>query len=311
MLSCTFPACEHAGDDGHSGKALLASARVDVTVIDGELIFKKVRVRIVADGNEATLDIQLVNDMEEVKVFWAPGCSSCVRVKEFLTDKGVVYTPVNVAADPGAMRFLASLGVRTIPVVVRGTDYVFAQSLDDVAKFVGVGHTAVRLPPAELVARWKQVLDIATDVVSRLPEELVDTRPAARPRSIRDISNHIFQVPDAFLQTVIDGVEDWSVITTESAPPGTTMAMILAYAERQKARLEYWWSNLEDKSCTRELKLFYGVHTMHVFLERSTWHSTQHTRQMIAFSDANGIALNKRLTDEILVGLPLPSALWE
>lgn len=52
---------------------------------------------------------------------------------------------------------------RTIPVVVRGKDYVFAQSLDDVAKFVGVGHSAERLPPSELVDRWMTILDIATD----------------------------------------------------------------------------------------------------------------------------------------------------
>lgn len=249
--------------------------------------------------------------MEEVKVFWAPGCSSCVRVKEFLTDKGVVYTPVNVASDPGAMRFLATLGVRTIPVVVRGTDYVFAQSLDDVAKFVGVGHQAVRLQPEELIARWKVILETALDVVPRIPESMLDTRPAARPRSILDISNHVFQVPDAFLQTVIDGIEDWSVITTEQAPPGTTQAKIIEYGKAQKERLTDWWANLEDRSCTRELKMFYGVHTMHVFLERSVWHSAQHTRQLISFADSNGVRLDKRLTEEVLAGLPLPAALWE
>jgi glutaredoxin len=249
--------------------------------------------------------------MEEVKVFWAPGCSSCVRVKEFLADKDVTYTSVNVAADAGAMKFLATLGVRTIPVVVRGTDYVFAQSLDDVAKFVGVGHSAERLPPEELVERWMTILDVATDTIARLPEARLDTKPAARPRTIRDIAHHIFQVPDAFLQTVIDGIEDWSVVTTECAPPGTDLPAILAYAETQKKRLQDWWSNLEDRSCTRELKMFYGVHSMHVFLERSVWHSAQHTRQIVSWAESEGIALGKPLTSEILAGLPLPKGLWE
>lgn len=261
--------------------------------------------------NETEMNMDEVKDVEEVKVFWAPGCSSCVRVKEFLADKEVTYTSVNVASDPAAMKFLATLGVRTIPVVVRGRDYVFAQSLDDVAKFVGVGHAADRLPPAELVKRWTTILDVATDVISRLPVERLDTRPAARPRTIRDISNHIFQVPDAFLQTVIDGVEDWSVITTETAPPGTDVPKILAYAEEQKKRLADWWRDLDDRSCTRELKMFYGVHPMHVFLERSTWHSAQHTRQIISWADSQGVLLEKRLTSEVLTGLPLPRSLWE
>ncbi|SEM06073.1 Glutaredoxin [Variovorax sp. YR750] len=249
--------------------------------------------------------------MEEVKVFWAPGCSSCVRVKEFLADKEVSYTSVNVAADPAAMKFLATLGVRTIPVVVRGKDYVFAQSLDDVAKFVGVGHRAERLPPAELVDRWMTILDIATDTIARVPESRLDERPAARPRSIRDIANHIFQVPDAFLQTVVNGIEDWSVVTTESAPPGTDLPAILAYAERQKKELAGWWRDLDDRSCTRELKMFYGVHPMHVFLERSVWHSAQHTRQIISWAESDGIALGRRLTSDVLDGLPLPRGLWE
>ncbi|WP_198084119.1 glutaredoxin domain-containing protein [Variovorax sp. E3] len=249
--------------------------------------------------------------MEEVKVFWAPGCSSCVRVKEFLADKEVSYTSVNVAADPAAMKFLATLGVRTIPVVVRGKDYVFAQSLDDVAKFVGVGHRAERLPPAELVDRWMSILDIATDTIARVPESRLDERPAARPRSIRDIANHIFQVPDAFLQTVVNGIEDWSVVTTESAPPGTDLPAILAYAERQKKELADWWRELDDRSCTRELKMFYGVHPIHVFLERSVWHSAQHTRQIISWAESDGIALGRRLTSDVLDGLPLPRGLWE
>lgn len=91
--------------------------------------------------------------------------------------------------------------------------------------------------------------------IARIPEARLDTRPAARPRTIRDISHHIFQVPDAFLQTVVNGIEDWSVVTTENAPPGTDLPAILAYAEEQKKGLADWWSNLEDRSCTRELKM--------------------------------------------------------
>lgn len=72
-----------------------------------------------------------------LKVYWRPGCSSCVRVKEFLSGLGLDYKSINVSAAPEAMEELRRLGVRTIPVVVRGSDYVFAQELADVSRFIG------------------------------------------------------------------------------------------------------------------------------------------------------------------------------
>ena len=91
--------------------------------------------------------------MGEISVYWTPGCSSCVKVKEFLTRKGVAFESINVAADPSEMEFLASLGVWTVPVVVRRRDFVFGRSLEDVASFVGVNDRAESLPPDVLMER--------------------------------------------------------------------------------------------------------------------------------------------------------------
>lgn len=170
--------------------------------------------------------------MEAITVYWTTGCSSCVRVKEFLTGKGVPYESVNVATNPAAMKFLASLGIRSIPVVVRDQEYTFAQSLDDVARFVGIDHAAEYLPPEVLVSRWKQILQIASDTISNIPAPMLEMLPAPpRARTVRDVAYHIFQVPDAFLQVAIDGLEDWTVVANIDAPPTIDLAGILAYAE--------------------------------------------------------------------------------
>ena len=34
-----------------------------------------------------------------VKVYWQPGCSSCLKTKEFLKDNGVDFKSVNVLED--------------------------------------------------------------------------------------------------------------------------------------------------------------------------------------------------------------------
>src|SRR5207249_3235911 len=80
-------------------------------------------------------------DSQVLRVYWRPGCSSCVKVKEFLSQLGVDYQSINVSATPEAMDELREMGVRTVPVVARGREYVFAQAL--------VGRAARQVVPAD------------------------------------------------------------------------------------------------------------------------------------------------------------------
>jgi hypothetical protein len=57
--------------------------------------------------------------------------------------------------------------------------------------------------------------------------------------------------------------------------------------------------------------MFYGVHPTHSFLERSVWHTAQHTRQLLWWCNENGLVVERQLTEEILEGLPVPKGLWE
>ena len=44
---------------------------------------------------------------DDFKVYWQPGCSSCLRAKEFLATRGIAYESINVRARPEAMEELA------------------------------------------------------------------------------------------------------------------------------------------------------------------------------------------------------------
>jgi hypothetical protein len=50
---------------------------------------------------------------------------------------------------------------------------------------------------------------------------------------------------------------------------------------------------------------------VHSFLERSTWHSAQHARQLASVLRAAGIAIDHPLTDADYRDLPMPAGLWE
>jgi glutaredoxin/uncharacterized damage-inducible protein DinB len=252
-------------------------------------------------------------ETEALKVYWRPGCSSCVRVKEFLTELGVEYESVNVSARPESFEELRALGVRTVPVVTRGAQYVFAQELADVSRFLGRAVEFRRLAPAELMEKWLSILDAAQAHAGQIPpERLAERATLGRDRSIRDLAYHVYQVPEAFLAAVEHGVEDLSALY--NAPPPSEIATgddIRSYGAGVVERLGHWWSTLADKSCVAEVKTYYGPQPLHHLLERCTWHSAQHARQIAVVLQRFGIEPSPPLTAEHYAGLPMPAGLWE
>jgi glutaredoxin len=248
-----------------------------------------------------------------LKVYWRPGCSSCVKVKEFLTQLGVEYESIDVAARPEAMDDLLAFGVKSVPVVARGGEFVFAQALEDVSRFVGREFTAKRLAPQALMDKWLHVLRAAQRHALQLPAARLHERAVeSRDRSIRDLAYHVYQIPDAFLQALEDGNPDLTAVYNAPPPPSVVSPRdIQGYGKAITERIERWWSGLPDKSCRQTVKTYYGVRPLHELLERCTWHSAQHARQIIAVLERLGIEPDGRLTAADYAGLPMPKGLWE
>lgn len=206
-------------------------------------------------------------------------------------------------------------GITTVPVLARAGQYIFCQNLEDVAEFVGVQGTGYTpLPPAVLLAKWINVLRAAQRYIRQIPDwRLVERVIDNRDRSIRLMSHHIFRIGEAFLETAIDDVE--YRVNNANVPPAdgtcTTGAEIVQYGDSIISRIQTWWEQLEDKSCRQKIRTFYGTPPLHQLFERSTWHSAQHTRQLIAVLERFGIPPDDRLSSEDLAGLPLPEGLWE
>jgi glutaredoxin/uncharacterized damage-inducible protein DinB len=249
----------------------------------------------------------------ELRVYWRPGCSSCVKVKEFLSQQGVAFRSIDVSARPEAMNELLEMGVKTVPVVARGRDYVFAQALEDVSRFIGKAVEFERLPPAELMRKWLHVLRAAQRHARQLPPARLQERATeGRDRSIRNLAYHVYQIPDAFLQAIQDGVPDMARVYDTPPPQDVKSgADIAAYGARMTAKLEAWWQALPDKSGRQTVKTYYGDRPLHELLERCTWHSAQHARQIIAVLERLGVQPDGPLTAEDYAGLPLPKGLWE
>ena len=247
--------------------------------------------------------------MDNLRVYWRQGCSSCVKVKEYLTGLGVEYESIDVGVQPQAMAELRELGVRSVPVVTRGKDYVFAQALEDVSRFVGREFRVERLPPEALMQKWLTVLAAAQRHALQIPRErLAERATPGRDRSIRDLAYHVYQVPEAFLECVENGDPD--LATRYNAPPPLEMG-ISDYGATIHRRLDAWWSHLADKSCRQTVKTYYGERPLHELLERSAWHSAQHARQIVSVLQGFGVVAQPPLTERDYAGLPMPRGLWE
>ena len=66
-----------------------------------------------------------------------------------------------------------------------------------------------------------------------------------------------------------------------------------------------------DRSGQARMATYWGEQSMHEVLERTTWHSAQHTRQLIVVLDSLGREADGRLTGADLQGLPLPEKAWD
>jgi hypothetical protein len=86
---------------------------------------------------------------------------------------------------------------------------------------------------------------------------------------------------------------------------------IARYGDDVIGRLQDWGRNLSDGSSRQNVQTFYGAQTVHELLERSTWHSAQHARQLMHMLERYGISPDGPLVEKDLAGLPLPEGLFE
>jgi glutaredoxin len=254
-----------------------------------------------------------MHTVERVRVFWQPGCTSCLRTKEFLSKHGVDYESINVHGNPAGMEALRKLGARSVPVVARGGEFVFAQSLADVVRFLELDiRLHDKLAPQQLVDKLGLVLNAATRYVRQIPAESLERPFRNRNRPIRELGHHVFRIPEAFVEAMREGRE----LTYEliMQPPGEGLRSsddIARYGERVLAAFGAWWDGYDDHACQRMMDTYFGRHRVHDVLERSVWHPAQHTRQLMLILDSLGIEPDGRLTAADLAGLPLPEKAWD
>jgi glutaredoxin len=246
-----------------------------------------------------------------IKVFWQPGCSSCLRTKEFLTAQGIEFESIDVHNDPDGLAQLQALGARSVPVVALGGKYTFCQSINDVIRFLDLKTRAAQpLEPAELVAKLDLVLESAARYTRQFPLDEFYLPFRNRNRTPAGLTFHVFRVAEMGIEAA-QQIELLFESFDEVPPPQWGSEDIARWGEDVRARLNAWWDGKIDRSLAYDVPTYYGRRPMHEVFERTAWHSAQHTRQVMLMLESQGIKIDRPLSAEDLAGLPLPDEVWD
>jgi hypothetical protein len=217
-----------------------------------------------------------------------------------------------VLEDPTGLDELKRLGARSVPVLSRGDDYVFAQNIGHVVKFLGLNEaTGPVLSPDQLIARLDRFLDAAIRMIPQMPDAKLATEVPNRPRSYRVLGHHIFRIAETFLEVGNGAALVYERLTVRPPEAMQTTADIVAYGADVRQRLASWWAAKADKSGRDPVQTYYGPQILHEYLERSTWHVGQHVRQWVMLLGMAGIAPERPPGEADFANLPMPSQVWD
>ena len=211
------------------------------------------------------------------------------------------------------MALLQSLGAKSIPVVSKGDAFVFAQSIGDVAEFLELDvDTTPQLSPQELVEKYDMILGAAARHIRQIPDDQLGGKLLDRDRTYRELTYHVFRIAEALMDTADGG--ELTVSYYHDNPPAEmqTIEQIASFGDDVRARLNAWWDGYSHKDGTAIVDTYFGKKPLHEVLERSTWHSGQHVRQIVmAMTEFMGVTPDNPLTAEDFAGLPLPEKVWD
>ncbi len=268
----------------------------------------------------------------EVHLYWATGCTSCLRVKEFLERTDTAFVSHNVikketednsasssessvgiqGVDPELMDEMAAHGLpQHVPIVRQGDDWADGKDLKNVAELVGIEYDAEPLPVDELYRRLKVLLETTQTYLELLPDDELETHIPNRPRSYADLVQHIFSLPDVFLMHEA-GVPMTGVPRMEHHWDHHSKTALGTYGSSVHGRLDDWFETAGQRCDWSETAdVFWGQPTKHAFFERTTWHTGQHVRQLEWVLEHDcGVDIDTPLDDTLWDGLPMPEKVW-
>ncbi len=246
-----------------------------------------------------------------VTAYWMPGCSACLRMKEFIEKSGRDFVAINVDEHREHRAELAEHGM-TLPTARLGDRWVSGQDLALVADLIDLEyHPPVILPKEELVERYRHNFEAGHRMILQLSDEMLAHELPGRKRPMLEVADQVAVVIRAFLYQY---EHDEHTTKYYRMPERVhTKQQVLDRLEETRRRFDAWWEEDGiDDELDRVTVTPWGYPTMLEMLEKETWHTTQHVRQLqYVLREEFGVEPELPLTDADLAGLPLPERIHD
>jgi hypothetical protein len=208
------------------------------------------------------------------------------------------------------MAELQRLGVRSVPVLSRGSEYVFGQSTKQIVDFLGLKErSGPELDTEALAQRVDKFMGAALAIIPLMPEDRLSHHVPGRPRSYRTLAFHLFRVVDAFVDANAGTTLVQAMFREEPAADADADELV-RYGTTVRRRFNDWWQK-GDALPAKILQTYYGPQSLHELMERTTWHCGQHVRQWMMLLEKEGVDHPRPLVAEDFTKLPMPQNVWD
>jgi glutaredoxin len=254
-----------------------------------------------------------VADPSAIRVFGQSGCSSCLRLKEFVEKTGLHFVHINLQFHPDARDELKRNGLPGAPAAALNGRYVRGNNLAEVAELIGVEYDGtVVLSPQELKDRFDRVTAAFGRYLAQMQQDKATWAFCLpnRDRTMLDTASHGATVSRTMPKVYYTDVFDLGLY----ALPGdvSTIEEVAGLLAETRRQVDEWWEQDGiDDSYERVVLTNSGHRTLLEVWEREVWHTAHHTRQIMHALELQGIQPDGPLTAEDLQGLPLPQRINE
>ena len=209
------------------------------------------------------------------------------------------------------MAELAALGVKSLPVSVRGDKFVVGYNVQELCEVFGIeARGGGPLHPDKMMERYRVVFEALRRAVSQLSPEQLDWISPGRPRSMRQLLWHSFERPVLGIEAWESGEYTEQMVRRyeELAQNYHTTSDICAYGDRIEEELAEFLKH--GDRLAKKVQSYMGPITVHELLELALGHAIKHLRHAYHYFPMMGIEADRPLDPKEYADVPVPEDLF-
>ena len=250
--------------------------------------------------------------MEPVKVYTRHGWFSCARMKEFLSDNGIPIENRDCTNDPEAQNELRALGIKALPVAVRGSKIVVGFDEKKLIETFEIKKELRKPLNANAILNLTSKIFVATKrAINQIPLEKLDWISPDRPRTLRQLTWHIFERFDLCIEAYDSEnyTEDMVRRYEKEANNYKTNEEICLYGDKIEKKLQEFLEEKKQK-IIKEINSYMGMITIEKLFEMALGHGVQHLRHTYHYFEMLEIKPKSPLMPKDYKDIPVPKELF-